>query len=86
METEGLEQINPADQVRAAVAEQIGGLIIESRITGSRTLLTARVRLLVEAEARGDLSALRAANVDLGAAAGLWAAHLDLTLLNGSRR
>jgi hypothetical protein len=66
-----------ARELAGVVAEQVEALIVEGDIMGGRALVGRRLAVVLDAERRGDLVALRAAVMDLGAACGSWAAALD---------
>lgn len=64
--------------VRASVAEQVGQMITDSDMTGSRDYFARRLRELAAAEKSGDPMALNAAVMEVAAAAGAWATAIQL--------
>lgn len=89
MDTEEATATRRAEDARRTVAEQVTALVTEGGMTGSRDFLALRFRSLLEAERRGDQLALRAASVELSAAAALWAVDIDVKLCaepNGTLR
>jgi hypothetical protein len=68
-----------ARAIRASVAEQLSAMINEMDMTGSRGYLVRRLKELNAAVASGDSLALNAAVMEIAAAAGAWAAHIQLT-------
>lgn len=68
-----------ARAVRENVAEQLTAMIKDMDMTGSKGYLLRRLRELQAADASGDPMALNAAVMELGAAAGAWAAQIQLT-------
>ena len=64
--------------VRDSVADQLAQMIREMDMTGSRGYLGRRLRELVAAEKSGDPMALNAAVMEVAAAAGAWAADIQL--------
>lgn len=68
-----------ARAVRASVAGQLNQMIREMDITGSKGYVIRRLRDLNAADESGDPMALNAAVMELAAAAGAWAAQIQLT-------
>jgi hypothetical protein len=68
-----------ARAVRENVATQLTAMILEMDMTGSQPYLVRRLRELNAAVASGDPMALNAAVMEVGAAAGAWAASIQLT-------
>lgn len=68
-----------ARAVRASVADQLAAMINEMDMTGSRGYLVRRLRELNAASDSGDPLALNAAVMEVAAAAGAWAADIQLT-------
>lgn len=66
-----------ASEVAALIAEQVAALIVEGDIMGGPSLVATRLRAVATARAREDSAALRAAWIDLAAAAGACVAALD---------
>lgn len=64
--------------VRASVAEQVGQMITDSDMTGSRDYFARRLRELAAAEKSGDPMSLNAAVMEIAAAAGAWASAIQL--------
>lgn len=69
-----------ARAARANVAEQVAGLIVAGDIMGGRSRVAMALQAVASAEQRQDEDALRAAWMDVAAAAGGAAAALDLRL------
>lgn len=69
-----------ARAARANVAEQVRGLIVAGDIMGGRTRVAMALRAVALAEQQQDEDALRAAWMDVAAAAGGAAAALDLRI------
>lgn len=67
-----------ARAARAAVAEQLTALLVGRGMTGDRAVLALRVRQLAEAEREGDPAVVRAAVMEVSAAAAAWCVSLDL--------
>lgn len=67
-----------ARAVRASVAAQLSSMIEEMDMTGSRGYLVRRLKELNAAVASDDPLALNAAVMEVAAAAGAWAAHVQL--------
>ncbi|MGH2939481.1 MAG: hypothetical protein ACRDPE_15340 [Solirubrobacterales bacterium] len=68
-----------ARAVRANVAVQLSAMIEEMDMTGSQAYLVRRLRELNAAVASEDPMALNAAVMEVGAAAGAWAASIQLS-------
>jgi hypothetical protein len=68
-----------ARAVRASVADQLAQMINEMDMTGSRGYLVRRLKELNAAVASEDPMALNAAVMEVAAAAGSWAAGIQLT-------
>lgn len=68
-----------ARAVRESVAEQLTAMITEMDMTGSRGYLSRRLGELSEAVKSDDPMALNSAVMEVAAAAGAWAAAIQLT-------
>lgn len=77
---EWAQNTEAARAARANVADQVSELIVTADIMGGRTRVAMALRAVAMAEQRQDSDALRAAWMDVAAAAGGAAAALDVRI------